>query len=406
MTSATTSDPAAHQQRDVQPDPTHERAQAVTLRLERALGFPFTGGNRLEVLRNGARIFPAMLRAIEEAEVSVELLTYVYWTGEVAEKFAETLANKAGSGVHVRVLLDAFGAKSIENRLIERMKRAGVVVRWFRPFDWRVWRNDNRTHRKVLVCDGEIAFTGGVGIAEEWDGDARNPSEWRDNHFRVIGPAVRLLAAAFWGNWAEADSESQQPYEPRWPPHETGDGTQLQVVPSTAAQAISAASLQMRAVLEMAHRRVRIQTPYFVLDDVFKPLLISKAREGVIVEIMLPGEHLDKRYDQLAGEIDFTELLEGGVHIYRYQKTMLHAKLVLIDDALACLGSCNFNQRSLRKDDEIVLNAYDEPLFRQLWQMYDDDLRECEAIKDARWRHRPFVTRLCEGLMQPFRPQF
>src|SRR5690606_17200742 len=171
--------------------------------LEATLGIPFAEGNSIRVLRNGKEIFPALLEAIEQAEHTIDFLTYVYWTGDIAERFADALIRKARQGVDVDVILDAFGAKQMNRQLVQKMEQAGVTVCWFRPMTWRLWRFDNRTHRKILVCDGAVGFTGGVGIAEEWEGDALNPSQWRDTHIRVEGPAVHGIHAAFLGNWSE-----------------------------------------------------------------------------------------------------------------------------------------------------------------------------------------------------------
>ncbi|MDQ3030384.1 MAG: phospholipase D-like domain-containing protein, partial [Actinomycetota bacterium] len=172
--------------------------------LEGLVGVPATEGNQVDVLRNGDEIFPAMLQAIREATSTVDITTYVYWTGDIAKHFAKALSDRSRDGVRVRVLLDAVGAHAMSAELGEQMKDAGCHLEWFRPpTTWKVWETNNRTHRKVLICDEEVAFIGGVGIAKEWEGDARNPEEWRDTHLRVRGPAVDGLRAAFVGNWAE-----------------------------------------------------------------------------------------------------------------------------------------------------------------------------------------------------------
>ncbi|MEO1264608.1 MAG: phospholipase D-like domain-containing protein, partial [Pseudomonadota bacterium] len=174
-------------------------------RVSGLLGLPFIPGNRVTSLKNGDAIFPKMLEAIRAAERHIEFCTFVYWTGPIATEVAMALCERAQSGVRVRVLLDGFGANKMRRRLVRKMRDAGVEVRWFRPLlSWRFWQIDNRTHRKILVCDGRVAFTGGVGVAEEWQGDARNPSEWRDTHFRIEGPAVGSIQAGFWNNWLEA----------------------------------------------------------------------------------------------------------------------------------------------------------------------------------------------------------
>ncbi|MEZ5480095.1 MAG: phospholipase D-like domain-containing protein [Thiolinea sp.] len=168
-----------------------DTATRVRVQLESVMGIPFTDGNHVTALRNGDRIFPAMLEAIEQAQHTIEFATYVYWTGNIAQKFAHVMSERARAGLTVRVLLDGFGAKEIRRELLDMMEEAGVIIRWFRPLSsFRIWMVDNRTHRKLLIVDGKIGFTGGVGIAEEWEGDVRDASEWRDNHYRLTGPAV------------------------------------------------------------------------------------------------------------------------------------------------------------------------------------------------------------------------
>lgn len=376
---------------------------ALRIQLEKALSTPFVDGNRIDILRNGDAIFPAMLESIRGARKQIQLLTYVYWRGEIALQFATALAQKAAEGTQVKVLLDAVGAQSMDEQLITRMRESGVDVRWFRPIRLKLWKNDNRTHRKILVCDGHVAYTGGVGIADEWQGDARNPGEWRDDHFRVRGPAVPLLAGAFWANWWEVDAETHIPSATE-PPDPAG-ALPVQVIASAASTNISEVVLVMRLALAGAKKRIRVCTPYFVLDDLFKDLLSASIRRGVAIEIMIPGDHMDSRFDQLAGEADFQFLLALGVDIYRYQKAMLHAKLVLIDEHLSIIGSCNLNQRSLYKDDEVLLNVWNTDFQAQLWEQYDEDLHDCEQITHAEWRHRSIWRRALEKTTRPFRQQ-
>ena len=183
--------------------------------LENALGIPFTQKNSVETLVNGDEIFPAMLDAIEKAERQIDFLTFVYWSGEIAVKFAKALSKKADEGVKVRVILDSYGANFMPDELSKLMENHGVELKWFRPLvRWKIWKTDNRTHRKVLICDKRVAFTGGVGIAEEWEGDARDPSEWRETHFKIKGEAVSGLQAAFMENWIE--TMGFLPIDPVW----------------------------------------------------------------------------------------------------------------------------------------------------------------------------------------------
>ena len=259
-------------------------AQRLERVFERWLGVPFTPSNRVERLRNGCEIFPAMLAAIEGARSSVRLVTFVYWKGDIARRFAATLARRARAGVQVQVLLDAVGSLPMAPDLIQTMRRGGVDVRRFRPpLRSRFWRVDNRTHRKVLVCDGIVGFTGGVGIAEEWEGDARGPSEWRETHFRITGPAVRGLEAAFHENWAESGGEAPRDGAPE---HGADGSTSIQVLRSSGGAQWSTACTAALLLLSAARRRVRIVTAYFVPEERLLAALREARERGVAVEVI------------------------------------------------------------------------------------------------------------------------
>lgn len=380
-------------------DQQNYHAETLRQALESVVGVPFTDGNRIDVYRNGVEIFPAMLDAIRHAEKTVEFLTFIYWTGDVAKEFAEALAERARAQVRVRVLLDSFGARPMSHDLVEMMEKAGVEVRWFRPLaQWRVWTNDNRTHRKVLVVDGRIGFTGGVGIAKEWEGDARDPSEWRDTHFRVEGPAVHGVRGAFWGNWMEVEPTLAAAVQDV--PHLTPVGdVAAQVVRSTASIGWSDVALLLDALSALARHRLRIATAYFAPDPDSAARLREVAGRGVDVEIMIPGPHIDKRLSELSTSDEYGPLIEAGVRIWRYQPTMMHTKLILVDDLLACVGSANFNQRSMRQDDEVVLVALDRGLNALLHRHFDEDLENCTPLDLEEWEHRGLLRRLRERVV-------
>lgn len=227
----------------------------TTALLEQTVGIPFTHNNTVEVLKNGDEIFPAMLTAIDGATQNVDFLTFVYWEGEIADRFAETLAKKAAEGVTVRVLLDAFGALPMEKALLDQMENAGAHVIWFRPLArWKIWKSDNRTHRKILICDDRIAFTGGVGIAQEWEGNARNPEEWRETHFKIQGPAVRGIKSAFVENWIEAtDALNTDLFHNHDVP--TTGNTSLQVLRTSASVRWSDIVLLYQTLLSSAKKK-------------------------------------------------------------------------------------------------------------------------------------------------------
>ena len=265
------------------------------------------------MLRNGDEIFPAMLDAIEAAEHTIDFLTFVYWEGEVGTEFAQALAERARAGVRVRVLLDAWGAHPIEQRPGRGDGEAGVQLRWFRPLRPVPARQVNhRTHRKVLIVDEAVGFTGGVGIADEWHGNARNESEWRDTHFRIRGPAVDGLRAAFLDNWVETDPSCSTRTWTASPNSPSPASAVVQSVRGASETGWSDIATLFRSLLQLARERVRITTAYFVPDTSSangcapRPTAASRCRSSC------PGPHTDKRFVQLAGEVGVRRLLEAA----------------------------------------------------------------------------------------------
>jgi len=371
--------------------------------LESIMGIPFTDGNRVTVLKNGVEIFPAMLKAIDEADRSIDMVTYVYWKGDIAHRFADSLARKAREGVNVRLVLDAFGAKPMPKKLLRMMQDGGVDIRWFRPLSrWKVWNLNNRTHRKVLICDGKIGFTGGVGIAEEWEGDARNPNEWRETHFQVEGPAVFGLHAAFLENWIETDGQMNLTTDRLDPLPATGN-VPLQMLHTDASVRWSDSFVLFSALLLMAKRTIRITTAYFDPDTPMIDLFRKVRDRGVEVQVLVPGPYMDIRVAKIAAETNYEVLLEMGVDIWHYQKSMLHAKVMLIDDVVACVGSANFNQRSLKKDDEIIQLIQDPATVHLLLGHFRDDLRFARQLSTENWKKRSAFQRMKEIVVRPFR---
>ena len=389
---------------DDQLDPADEpdqRVQALRRRLEALLGIPATEGNGLTVLKNGDEIFPAMLEAVRTAERTIDFLTFVYWKGAVAREFAQALAERARAGLDVRVLIDAVGGRLIDTDLLEHMADCGVHVEWFRKPVWQghalsPWKHNHRTHRKVLICDERVGFTGGVGIAEEWCGDARDEGEWRDTHFRVVGPAVDGLSASFAQNWAETghpliDDDRTFPDQER-----VEGGSVVQVARGSASVGWNDMATVFRVMLESAQDRIRMMTAYFVPDDCFQQLMLDAVARGVQVDIMLPGPHADKRVCQLASESIYSTLVEGGVRIWAFQPSMLHAKVLTIDGIASVVGSANMNRRSMSHDEEVVMSVLDAELTRRLEDDFDAELPRCVRIEPRRWEDRPLRQKVSE----------
>ncbi|MPZ88025.1 MAG: cardiolipin synthase B [Nitriliruptorales bacterium] len=366
--------------------------------LEGLIGVHATQGNAIDVLRNGDEIFPAMLDAIRAAKSTVDLCTYVYWTGQIAFHFADALSDRARAGVRVRVLLDAVGAKSMNRDLVHQMEDAGCQVEWFRnPRDVGMGDVNNRTHRKVLVCDEEVGFTGGVGIAEEWEGDAGNPSEWRDTHFKVRGPAVDGLRAAFLSNWAESGRPLFEQAD-RFPDQPQPGHSIVQVIRCPSVVGWGEMATVLIALLRLARHQVRLTCAYFIPDESTSRALREAVERGVVVDVLVPGDHVDKRVVQVAGEAEYEDVLDAGVTLHRYQRTMLHAKILTVDGCVACVGSANFDPRSLGINEEANLVIFDRDVVALLDRQFTEDLRDAEVVDAEQWRDRGPLQKAAESV--------
>ncbi len=372
---------------DLPPDRLSDAQGSVDSPLGRSLAAnlnaPLLAGNHVELLRNGDEIFPAMLTAIREAKTSINLLTYVYWTGGTAESFADALSAAARRGVKVRLLLDAFGARKIKPELIDRMRRAGCEVAWYRPLRWyNLGRYNNRTHRKVMVVDGRIGFTGGVGIAEEWSGDAQDPDHWRDDHFRLQGPVVNYLQGSFSENWHQTRGEvlAGTALFPELPTSGTAD-----IVPVDAAPSERFAGIPFTfwMLFRSARERILIATPYYVPDPDLHMGLIAAARRGVAVTLLVPGPHQDSTLVRYASRTYYGDLLAAGVRLHEYQPTMMHTKVVVVDDAWSFIGSPDFDSRSFELNYEIALAVRDTELAEAIAASFEDDLGHAREVMPA-----------------------
>jgi cardiolipin synthase len=384
-------------------DGTMDARMALRRTLECLVGAAFTEGNAITVLRNGDEIFPAMLEAIRGAEQSVDLMTFVYWKGWPATEFAKALSDRARAGLRVRVLIDALGGRAIEDGLVDAMETSGVDVHWFRrPLRKSPFKQNHRGHRKLLVVDETISFTGGVGIAEEWGGDARDEKEWRDTHFRVEGPAVDGLAAAFVQDWAETgrplyDERSRFPDQPK-----PGRAV-IQVVRGSASIGWDDIHTVWYVLMRSARKRIRLQSAYFSPDPALVDALKEAVARGVEVDVLLPGPHADKRVTQLASEATYSELAAAGVRIWNFQPSMLHTKVMVVDGAAALVGSSNVNRRSLDHDEEVAMVVIDQPSVDLLEQQFVEDLERSRRIDLSRWERRGLRQRVKERAVTPIK---
>jgi cardiolipin synthase len=367
-------------------------AEAIT-------GAPISWGNEVDLLINGDQIFPCYLETIREAQRTVCLLTYAYWRGSITEQVADALCERAQAGVECNVIIDAMGGVQMDKAVLERMVDGGVRVSRFRPpKPYAVRRLANRTHRKILVADGCVGLTGGVGIAEEWTGDAQDPDHWRDTHVRVRGPIVRGLFGAFAENWLEATGEVLvgDGYTPELEGKD--DGGPMQLVRSSAGVGDTNVEALYYLAIAAARESLDLTAAYFVPRPAFTQALVDAAERGVKVRILVPGPHIDKAPVRVAGRASYDELVEAGVEMYEYLPTMLHAKSLVLDGVWSSVGSVNFDNRSFQLHDEATLCVQSREFARLLSEQFEKDLRDAERIEPERWSGRGRAQRAGEAV--------
>jgi cardiolipin synthase len=358
---------------------------------------PISWGSEVELLINGDRIFPVMLETVRDAEKTICLTTYAWWRGEIAHEMADALIERVRAGVECNVIIDAMGGILLEREVLRRMLDAGVrVVRFRPPKPYAVKRLENRTHRKLLIADGRVGMTGGVGIAEEWTGDAQDPDHWRDTHVRVRGPVVRGLLGAFADNWLEATGEVLigDGYLPELP--EKDDGGPMMVVRSSAGVGDSNAEALYYLAIAAARRTLDLTAAYFVPRPAFTEALCEAASRGVRVRVLVPGPHIDKSVVRVAGRAAYDDLLACGVEVHEYAPTMLHAKTMVVDGVWSSVGSVNFDNRSFQLHDEATLCVRSEAFAAELTEQFERDLGDAEAIVPGRWTRRGARRRAAE----------
>lgn len=360
------------------------------------LGPALVPGNHAVALVNGDEIFPAMLKAIREAQRTIDFETYIYWSGGIGKAFADALSDRARAGVRVSLLLDWIGSGKLDESLIKAMQADGVEVqRYNRPRWYNLGRLNNRTHRKLLVVDGRIGFTGGVGIADEWTGNAQDPEHWRDTHFQVEGPVVAQMQAAFLDNWMEVTGSVR--HGPDYFPPLSRTGSEYgQVFVSSPGG--GSESMQVMYLLSIAAARstIRLSASYFVPDDVAIATFVAALKRGVRVQMILPGPHIDTAIVRRASRARWGELLRAGAEIYEYQPTMFHCKVMVVDDLWTSVGSTNFDNRSFAVNDEANLNIYDGAFALAQSRIFEGDLRRSRRVTLAEWENRPWTEQLWE----------
>jgi len=368
-------------------------------------GTPMSDGNLVTILKNGVEIFPAMLAAIRDAKRTINLEFYIYWDGEIGRKFAEALAERARGGVQVKVVLDAVGSVQMSQSLIDFMARNGIDLEWYHPLRWyTISTLNHRTHRKLLVVDGRIGFSGGVGIADEWLGDADAKNHWRDTVARVEGPVVTQMQSAFMDNWVKSRGELLTGLD-YFPALEPAGPHLAQILKSSPAEGSSKVKLLYIISIVSAVKSIYISNAYFVPDSDTTRALEGAVRRGVDVRVIVPGEFTDVPIVRQASRWHYELLLRRGIRIFEYQPTMMHAKTMVVDGAWTTIGSSNFDDRSFRLNDEVNINVYNDALGAQMEAMFHADLARCEEVTLRKWFRRGWVEKLKEKAAGVFRPQ-
>lgn len=363
------------------------------------------GGNQIKLLQNGDEIFPSMLKAIEAASKSINFEAYIFRSDSVGRQFRDALCKKAQAGVKVRVLVDGLGSGTgLDNSDVAMMNAKGCAFAYFHPArSWRIDRFNRRTHRRIVVIDGRIGFTGGVGFADEWQGNADREDHWRDVHARIEGPLVAKLQGAFEQHWVAETGETlsgdgQFPFLP-----EAGSlrvqaiaSHEYSIAPLALVQAVSFAA---------AEEKIFITNPYCTPSKDQEEALIGAAKRGVDVRLLLPGKHNDQPATKAAGRASYGNLLKGGVKIFEYVPTMIHSKTMVVDRMFSLLGTSNLDARSSQINEEIDISVYDEAFGGQMEELFLKDLSNAKPYTLEQFENRGLWERFTEWVSGPFRKQ-
>ena len=365
------------------------------------VGADLTRGNRYDVLTNGDQIFPAMLDAINRARRRISFETYIYDSGQIADKFTDALEAAARRGVKVNIIVDAIGGSSMETEHVDRLREAGCAVRQFNTPKWYSLENVNyRTHRKILVIDGETGFTGGAGVADHWLGNAQDKEHWRDTQVRMLGPIARLLDAAFYEDLIES-SEIVTPEIDDTPEAHDEEGASLLVRSSPTGGSNDLKRLYL-LLIAGATKTLDIATPYFVTDESTLWSLEDAVKRGVKIRIAVEGDITDAMPVKYASRHAYDRLLSLGIEIHEYQPTMMHTKALVADRVVSMFGSANFDNRSLELNEELNIAVASRDLAARLTADFDQDLRVSRKLELAAWRQRPFLQKARERFWSAF----
>jgi len=369
------------------------------------VGAPVLAGDAYITLHNGDEAYPAMLAAIDSARTRINFETYVFNEGEIADRFVDALARAAQRGVVVRLVLDPIGS-SLKSKGTDKLKAAGAKVAWFNPLGFFSLEDYNyRTHRKTLVIDGNVAFTGGMGVADHWLGHAQDKEHWRDSHFRITGPAVRALEGSFYENWIETGGLSAPALDPELPSLATG--ARSVVVWSNPMTGASNIKLQYLLAIGAARKTIDIQSPYITLDPSTQWSLDQARARGVRIRMLGEGDITDAMPVKHASRYDYQRLLDAGYEVAEYQPTMMHTKAMIVDGIFSIIGSANFGNRSFELNDELAIGVYDPQLAAQLTRDFETDLQSSTRLDAKTWpQQRSFDGKINEWFWDFFGEMF
>jgi cardiolipin synthase len=366
------------------------------------MGPSITEGNKTTELINGDRIFPAMLEAIRAARKTILFEIFIYWSGEIGNEVADALSERARAGIKVHVLLDWVGSAKVEEAIVEKMKKAGVEVRKYHPLRWyNLARMNNRTHRKLLIVDGIIGFTGGVGVAPQWTGDAQDPDHWRDSHFRVEGPVVAQMQSVMLDNWTKTTGVVLHG-EDYFPELTRAGNEKAQMFASSPDGGSESMQMMYLLAITAATRTIDLCSAYFVPDKITRDALVTARGRGVRIRIIMPGKHTDERAVRRASRGLWGDLLRAGAEMYEYQPTMFHCKLMIVDGLMTSVGSTNFDVRSFRLNDEANLNVYDAHFAERMTRVFEADLARSRRTTLDQWLARPRTEKWREHALTMF----
>jgi cardiolipin synthase A/B len=371
---------------------------------------PIMGGNKIDVLLNGEQTFPAMLKAIRGARKSITYAQYLYQDGAIAYELAEAFAERCRAGLTVKLLLDSHGGGKIPEDIPQLLTDAGCQLEWFRRVrlfqfitPWELLNYNYRNHRRILVIDGTLGFTGGHGVAEEWTGDGRTDGKWRDTDVRVEGPIVQQLQAAFVESWRDTTGHILGG-DLYFPALKSAGKVNAQVVKSSPLGGTYESYMLLLLSITSARKSIHLSNPYFLPDERMQEALLEAVKRGVSVVVLTPGK-IDHKLVYWASRRGFEPLLLGGIQIYEYQVALMHAKTMVVDGVWAHVGTTNLDNRSFALNEEINLIAYDRAVAGELEKAFADDLKHSKRLTYEAWKARPWREKFLELFTIPLKEQ-